>query len=47
MKSKVEEMLSLVEEIPNLNVQIFSGEERGNTEKALNGAAMGTLITSE
>jgi len=35
MKSKVEEMLSLVEEIPNLNVQIFSGEERRNTEKAL------------
>ena len=30
MKSKVEEMLSLVGQIRNLNVQIFSGEEVGN-----------------
>ncbi len=47
MKSKVEEMLSLVEQIPSLNVQIFSGEELGNTENALNGAVLGTLITSD
>ena len=47
MKSKVEEMLSLVEQIPNLNVQIFSGEEPGNIERGLNGAVLGTLITSD
>ncbi|MGA7193289.1 MAG: isopentenyl phosphate kinase [Anaerolineales bacterium] len=47
MKSKVEEMLSLVKQIPNLNVQIFSGEESGNTENALNGAISGTLLTSD
>ena len=47
MKSKVEEMLALVKEIPNLKVQIFSGEEAGNTEKALRGAEIGTMITAE
>ena len=47
MKSKVEEMLALVKEVPNLKVQIFSGEEAGNTEKALKGAEIGTAITSE
>ena len=47
MKSKVEEMLSLVEQIPNLIVQIFSGEESGNIERTLNGAALGTIITSD
>ena len=44
MKSKVEEMLSLVEQIPNLNVQIFSGEEAGNVKRALTGEVLGTLI---
>ncbi len=47
MKSKVEEMLALVGQIPDLSVQIFSGEEPGNTEKALNGAMLGTLIASK
>ncbi len=47
MKSKVEEMLALVEQIPNLNVQIFSGEEPENIERTLNGAPLGTLITSD
>jgi len=47
MKSKVEEMVSLVEQIPNLNVQIFSGEESGNVGQALNGAILGTLIQSD
>ena len=47
MKSKVEEMLSLVEEILHLNVQIFSGEEAGNTERALKGAVVGTVISAE
>jgi len=44
MKSKVEEMLLLVEQIPNLNVQIFSGEEAGNINRALIGELLGTLI---
>ena len=47
MKSKVEEMLALVEQIQKLNVQIFSGEESGNIEDVLNGAVLGTLITRD
>jgi isopentenyl phosphate kinase len=47
MKSKIEEMLSLVQQVPNLNVQIFSGEVSGNVEHALNGALLGTLINSD
>lgn len=47
MKSKVEEMLVLVHEIPQLTVQIFSGEEAGNVEKALAGEVFGTLIASD
>ena len=47
MKSKVEEMVTLVEQIPGLNVQIFSGEEHGNVERALNGVVLGTLIKSD
>jgi isopentenyl phosphate kinase len=46
MKSKVEEMLSLVEQVPNLNVQIFSGEETGNVKRTLAGESLGTLIES-
>ena len=47
MKSKVEEMLRLVEEIPQMTVQIFSGEESGNLEKVLLGERLGTLIASD
>jgi len=47
MKSKVEEMLRLVEDIPQMTVQIFSGEESGNLEKVLLGEQLGTLITSD
>ncbi len=47
MRSKVEEMLELVRQIPNLTVQIFSGEEPGNFEKALRGQVLGTLIASD
>jgi isopentenyl phosphate kinase len=47
MKSKVEEMLRLVQTIPQMTVQIFSGEESGNVESALNGIALGTLITRD
>ncbi|HEY9152466.1 MAG TPA: hypothetical protein VIN60_06235, partial [Anaerolineales bacterium] len=44
MKSKVEEMLALAEQIQNLNVQIFSGEEAGNVQRALTGEILGTII---
>ena len=47
MKSKVEEMLRLVEDIPQMTVQIFSGEEAGNLEKVLLGEQLGTLIASD
>ncbi len=47
MRSKVEEMVRLVREIPDLAVQIFSGEEIGNVEAALRGRVLGTLITSD
>lgn len=47
MRSKVEEMLNLVQQIPDLRVQIFSGEENGNVEKALKGRSLGTLITND
>jgi len=46
MKSKVELMLRLVEELPQVTVQIFSGEEAGNVEKALRGEQLGTLISA-
>lgn len=47
MRSKVEEMVQLVQEIPELSVQIFSGEEVGSVEAALKGRNLGTLITSD
>jgi isopentenyl phosphate kinase len=47
MRSKVEEMVQLVQEIPDLSVQIFSGEEVGSVEAALKGQNLGTLITSD
>lgn len=47
MKSKVEEMLRLVQTIPQMTVQIFSGEESGNVERVLSGAVLGTLIARD
>jgi isopentenyl phosphate kinase len=47
MRSKVEDMVRLVQQVPALNVQIFSGEEAGNIEKALSGECLGTLITGD
>ncbi len=47
MRSKVEEMVQLVEELPDLTVQIFSGEEVGNVGAALRGRIFGTLVTSD
>ncbi|MCL4530515.1 MAG: isopentenyl phosphate kinase [Chloroflexi bacterium] len=47
MKSKVEEMLRLVQTVPQVTIQIFSGEESGNVERVLNGAVIGTLIARD
>lgn len=45
MRSKVEEMLQLVQELDSLTVHIFSGEPEGNLGRALAGAQLGTKIT--
>jgi isopentenyl phosphate kinase len=44
MESKVKQMLDLVQRIPGMSAQIFSGEESGNLEKVLRGEIIGTLI---
>ena len=46
MGSKVRQMLGLVQEIPGLTAQIFSGEQPGDLQKALAGEVLGTLITA-
>ncbi|MCZ2128542.1 MAG: isopentenyl phosphate kinase family protein [Anaerolineales bacterium] len=46
MKSKVEEMLALVQANEGLSAQIFSAEERGALTRALRGENMGTLLTA-
>jgi len=46
MESKVKQMLDLVESLPSLTVQIFSGEESGSLNKALKGEAVGTVISA-
>ncbi len=47
MESKVRQMLELVQELPGLTVQIFSGEQPGNIQKTLAGENLGTLICAE
>jgi len=44
MLSKVTGMLSLAEEIPELEILIFSGEQPGNLTRALRGENPGTLL---
>jgi isopentenyl phosphate kinase len=44
MQSKVLQMLALVDQVPGLQARIFSGEGKGNLEKALKGENIGTLI---
>lgn len=46
MASKVQEMLGLVQEIPGLEVLIFSGERPGLVREALCGAEVGTMLHS-
>ncbi|MBN2386841.1 MAG: isopentenyl phosphate kinase family protein [Anaerolineales bacterium] len=44
MESKVRKMLALVEEIPNLQVLIFSGDTPGTLLRAMRGENPGTLL---
>jgi isopentenyl phosphate kinase len=44
MESKVRQMLELVETVPGLKIQIFSGEIPGNLRRALLGEHLGTII---
>ena len=44
MASKVEEMVRLVEKLPELRVHIFSGTNPGYIRRALSGEKIGTLI---
>jgi isopentenyl phosphate kinase len=44
MQSKVNEMLALVKQVPDLEVLIFSGEEPDNVRRALNGENPGTRL---
>jgi isopentenyl phosphate kinase len=47
MKSKVEAMLELVEAVPGLEVQIFSGEQEGSIRQALGSGQSGTIIARD
>ena len=47
MKSKVADMLALVQTVPGLLVRVFSGEQDGNLRRALAGDSLGTLISSD
>lgn len=46
MESKVQQMLTLVQQVPGLTAQIFSGEQPGNLQKVLAGDNLGTLISA-
>jgi isopentenyl phosphate kinase len=46
MASKVRQMLTLVQECPGLNAQIFSGEQPGNLQRALVGELLGTELVA-
>jgi isopentenyl phosphate kinase len=46
MEDKVTQMLNLVQQIPDLKVQIFSGAESGNIMRTLTGETLGTVITA-
>lgn len=45
MKSKVEDMLALIQKNNNLTVQIFSAAEPGHLSRALSGENVGTFLT--
>ena len=45
MESKVKQMLGLVQEVSDLSVQIFSGNEPGHLAQVLSGDTLGTKIS--
>lgn len=47
MESKVTQMLDLVQQNPDIKIQIFSGSEPGNIKRALRGETLGTWITAQ
>ncbi len=47
MEAKVRQMLDLVEAVPGLSAQIFSGEPKGHLGRVLAGETLGTLIESD
>lgn len=47
MRTKVEDMLNLIGQVPKLRVQIFSGETTGNIAAALDGELVGTVIEAD
>ena len=46
MESKVTQMLDLVQQNPELKIQVFSGAEPGNIGRALAGETLGTWISA-
>ena len=44
MRSKVEDMVSLIQQLPSIEVQIFSAREPGNVYSSLMGVHKGTVI---
>jgi isopentenyl phosphate kinase len=46
MEAKVRVMLELVQQVPGLRVQVFSGEAAGNLERVLTGEVVGTIISA-
>ena len=46
MEAKVTQMLDLVQQNPDLKIQIFSGAEAGNIARTLSGETLGTWVTA-
>jgi isopentenyl phosphate kinase len=46
MKAKVEKMLGLIQDRPEISAQIFSAEPEGNLTRAVGGENVGTLLIS-
>lgn len=47
MVTKIENMLKLVREFPNLRIKVFSGEKKGNLSSVLSGMSLGTEICND
>ncbi|MDZ7844081.1 MAG: isopentenyl phosphate kinase [Anaerolineales bacterium] len=47
MRLKIQQMLNLIEELPDLEVLVFSGREPGNLKRTLTGEQTGTLLIRE